>query len=217
MWSGGAGVLGGAAVTVGKLRSLVARKGGAGQRPPLRLRRSPLRVDCPAVLGLAACRRTRCVHFVHSAQTAAASQLWRRAARAGRKPCAPRRRRVAAPAARPRLCRAGPHVANGVRAQSRVWAKPRVGGRWSDSAAPRSGGLGASARSAPPRLTCGSLSERRERSERSEFCRGPRDRAPEGSRRAASTAAVGAQPATRPRLRPLGSSQHFSEAGNRRI
>jgi len=50
------------------------------------------------VLGLGACRRTRYVHFVHCAQTAAASQKWRRAARAGPEASAPRRRRVAAPA-----------------------------------------------------------------------------------------------------------------------
>ena len=61
--------------------------------------------DSPAVLGHRACRITRYVHFVHCAQTDAASQKWRRAARAGSKPCAPRRRRVAPPASRTRLCR----------------------------------------------------------------------------------------------------------------
>ena len=60
--------------------------------------------DSAAVLGLRACRITRFVHFVHCDQTDAASQKCRRAARAGSKPCAPRRRRVAPPASRTRLC-----------------------------------------------------------------------------------------------------------------
>jgi len=62
-------------------------------------------------------------------------------------------------------------------------AKARPG-RWQRaSSALRSTGLLARARSALRRLTCRHLSERRERSERSEFVDGPRDRAPQGSRR----------------------------------
>jgi len=46
----------------------------AGQQAPLRLRRSALRAGFPAVLGREACGITRYVHFVHCAQTDAASQ-----------------------------------------------------------------------------------------------------------------------------------------------
>ncbi len=45
------------------------RKGDPTARVP------PLRYGQPAVLASPACRRTRCVHFVHAAQTAAASQM----------------------------------------------------------------------------------------------------------------------------------------------
>ena len=65
----------------------------------------PCAADFPAVLGLGARRITRSVRFAHCAQTPAGfSQMWMRAARAGLEACAPRRRRVAPPAARPRLC-----------------------------------------------------------------------------------------------------------------
>jgi len=50
------------------------------------LRRSPLRCDCPAVLGLVARRSTHCVRCALSAQTTATSQLWMRAARAATSP-----------------------------------------------------------------------------------------------------------------------------------
>ena len=50
------------------------------------LRRSPLRVDCPAVLGLAARRSTHCVRCALSVQTNATSQWWKRAARAATSP-----------------------------------------------------------------------------------------------------------------------------------
>src|SRR4249920_2252435 len=60
----------------------------AGQRAPLRLRRSALRADSPAVLGLRSRRITRYVRCAHCAQTDAASQKWKRApaARADRSP-----------------------------------------------------------------------------------------------------------------------------------
>ena len=51
-----------------------ARKGVAGQRAPLRLRRSGRRPDSPAVLAIAACRITRSASFARCAQTDAASQ-----------------------------------------------------------------------------------------------------------------------------------------------
>ena len=50
------------------------------------LRRSPLRCDCPAVLGLVARRSTHCVRCALFAQTNATSQLWKRAARAATSP-----------------------------------------------------------------------------------------------------------------------------------
>ena len=81
-----------------------ASKGGGGQPAALHclpsLREGSLRcsVSWP-------CRRTRYVRFAHCAQTAATSQLTKRAARAGHEPCASRLRRGAPPAARPRLCR----------------------------------------------------------------------------------------------------------------
>ena len=50
-------------------------------------------------------RETRFVRFAHYAQTVSASLTGtRRAARAGRKPCAARRRRFTPPGTRPRLC-----------------------------------------------------------------------------------------------------------------
>jgi len=66
----------------------------------------PCGSDSPAVLGLRSRRITRYVRFAHCTQTDAASQMWERALRARRpQPCAPRRRKVAAPATRQRLCR----------------------------------------------------------------------------------------------------------------
>src|SRR5664280_1413194 len=50
------------------------------------LERSARCADCPAMLGLAACRITRYVRFAHCAQTDAASQRWKRAARAAASP-----------------------------------------------------------------------------------------------------------------------------------
>ena len=50
------------------------------------LRRSALRTDCPAVRGLLARRRTRCIRCAHCARTTATSQLLRRAARAATSP-----------------------------------------------------------------------------------------------------------------------------------
>src|SRR5664280_1878154 len=61
-------------------------KGASGQAAALRLERSARCADCPAMLGLAACRITRYVRFAHCAQTHAASQRWMRAARAAASP-----------------------------------------------------------------------------------------------------------------------------------
>ena len=107
-------------------------------------------------------------------------------------PSAPRRRRVAANAARPRLCR---HVSSHeLPASLSASAKPRAGGRRSDFAAPRSAGRRVSARAARASTSDSPhLSERSERSSRSELCGGPCGRAPQGSRdRQGPTAAIGA-------------------------
>jgi len=86
------------------LSTVGASKGAGGQPSALHclpsLREGSLRcsVSWPR-------RRTHYAHFVSSVQTTAASQITKRAARAGHEPCAPRLRRGAPPAARPRLCR----------------------------------------------------------------------------------------------------------------
>ena len=84
-----------------------ARKVTAGQRSPLRLRRSALRADSPAVLGLRSRRITRYVRCAHCAQTDAASQKWKRALQraptAALRSSAPQSRCAAA---RPCLCEA---------------------------------------------------------------------------------------------------------------
>jgi len=69
-----------------------------------------------------------------------------------------------------------------------VAAKARPGRLRSASEAPSSAGRVARARSAHQQLTCRRLFERSERSERSEFGDGPRDRAAQGSLSAAKTA-----------------------------
>ena len=81
-----------------------ARQAAGGRPAPLRLWRSPLRVDSPAVLGLGAPpgNSLRSLRSLCS-NTPGSSQMWWRAARAGPEACAPRRHKVAAPAARPRL------------------------------------------------------------------------------------------------------------------
>jgi hypothetical protein len=105
------------------------------------------------MLGLAACRITRCVRFAHCAQTDAASQLLMRAARAAASPAllgaAKSLRLLPDPDFAEPFPRAPPSRA------VVLLAKPRAGGRWCDFAAPRSAGFRASARSAPPLLTCG--------------------------------------------------------------
>ena len=55
--------------------------------------RSALRSDCTALLGPGSRRRTHCAHCVRCAQTAAASQLTKRAGARRPRPCAARRHR----------------------------------------------------------------------------------------------------------------------------
>ncbi len=87
-----------------KRSTIGASKGAGGQPSALRclpsLREGSLRcsVSWPR-------RRTHYAHCVSSVQTTAASQITKRAARAGHEPCASRLRRGAPPATRPRLCR----------------------------------------------------------------------------------------------------------------
>ena len=131
--------------------------------------RSPLRGDCTAVLGPGSRRRTRYVRFALYAQTTAASQFTKRAARAAPGPALLVATEIA-PAGYP-LPRVAP--------LSFAWkeneslggsAKARAGSRRRASAQPRSAGLVARARSALRELTGRSMFERSERSERSEFC-----------------------------------------------
>jgi hypothetical protein len=169
-------------------------KAGTGQQAPLRLRRSPLRVDCPAMLGLAACRITRSVRCALCAQTDAASQRWKRAARAAASPAL----LGAAKSLRPLP---DPDFAETPRfALREPWCCCEAGGGW-----PVVRLCGAEERRArgqrAQRASTSNLrhlSERSERSERSELCRRPRDRAPEGSRPQAdrrSRSATGHPPA----------------------
>ncbi len=70
-----------------------------------RMRRSSLRADSLAVLGLVARRETRYAHYVRCARTIATSQITMRAVARGREPCAPQRRLMSLPThTHPRLC-----------------------------------------------------------------------------------------------------------------
>jgi len=165
------------------------------------LRRSTLRVDCPALLAARSRRGTRFAHFVRCAQTAATSQMTKRALRARRPPgCAARRRRGAPPATRPRLC-AEPAVrtVDGFARtrcpscrESTAVRRRGAGGRRAQrlcGAEQRRPVVGACAARASSSDSL-RLSERSERSERSEFRNATTGRAAQGSRRAAATAAV---------------------------
>ena len=86
-------------------------RGRARQRRVCALRsaspwRSSLRSDFPAMLGQSGRRRTRCVHFVHCAQTAATSQFTKRVSfgTRARLPCASRRHGGALRRTHTRLC-----------------------------------------------------------------------------------------------------------------
>ena len=154
-----------------------------GTRRGLRLWRSALRSDCTAVPGPRSCRRTRFVRFAHCTRTAAASQSTKRAARADLAPPL-----LVATDIAPAGCRLPRghrlwffdenkrRVSKGAcgQAEARLWNAEKR----------RARGL---ARSASCDLTCRRLFERSERSERSEFGDRPRDRASQGSRRAAAT------------------------------
>ena len=142
--------------------------GGTRQRPTLW--RSSLRYDSAVVLGLESHRQTHCAPCGRFVQTnGGESEVEARFARR-LKPCAPRRHRVG-------RCRAPPAAqasSGGVRnARHHGCSKGglgQAGARLCGAEERKSHGR---AQSAHPHLTWRSLSERRERSERSEFCARP--------------------------------------------
>ena len=149
------------------------------------------RVDCPAVLAQGSGRGTRCVRCALYAQTAAARMTTKRAARAD-----PWAAFLGAPEIAPAGYRLPRGWVFGVR-----WSGPRrpehqkpgCKGVWGPLAARllgRRGAQGLRPRAQRDSSTFSSrLSERRERSERSEFRDGAQDRAPQGSRRVQRTTA----------------------------
>ena len=149
------------------------------------------RVDCPAVLAHGSGRGTRCVRCALYAQTAAARMTTKRAARAD-----PWAAFLGAPEIAPAGHRLPRGWVFGVR-----WSGPRqpehqepgCKGVWGPLAARllgRRGAQGLRPRAQRDSSTFSSrLSERRERSERSEFRDGAQDRAPQGSRRVQRTTA----------------------------
>ena len=70
-------------------------------------RRSALRADSPALLGLVARRQTHCAHFVRCVQTNGDKSVVDARCARGHTPCDARRLRGAAHPARARLCRTG--------------------------------------------------------------------------------------------------------------
>ena len=97
-------------------------------------------------------------------------------------------------------CPAGP-------ADSELFASQRRGRAAGAATLRRRGAEGCGRRALKARASTSDsphLFERSERSERSELCGATADRAPQGSRPAGPTAAVGAEPAARPRLCALG-------------
>ena len=170
-----------------------------------------LRIDSTAVLGSGSCRRTRFVRSAHCAQTAAASQFTKRAARADPEPRLAGRAGPGGPAVRqaqtvlrPVRVRAHLLVArDSAPTRYRLPLCHECGFSWDKQRRCSKGACGQAgvrlwgaeqhracgrARSALRYLTCRRLFERSERSERSEFGDRPRDRAAQGSLRKAQTA-----------------------------
>jgi len=157
---------------------------------------SALCADCAAVLGLGSRRTTRFVRCALCAQTRAASQSTKRAARADPRPRLAGRAGPGGPAVRQaqtvhwtvcvrahllatpqiapagyRLPRSPPDVAFPANTTTAP-AKARPGRRQRACGAPRSGSLVARARQRASSSDSLHVSERRERSERSELCNG---------------------------------------------
>ena len=164
-------------------RSARQRGGWAGRGASMR--RSALRADSPAVLGLVAPSRNslRSLRSLRSNRRDE-SDLDARCAR-GHKPCAPRRLIGAPRPAHPPLCR---HSGGAPRPNASVvierQAVPGAGAVCGAEQRSFEGG----ARSALRHHFCRILFERSERSERSELCGTPSRRAAQGSRRNAPTA-----------------------------
>ena len=164
------------------------------------------RANSPALLGAGACRRTRFVRFAHCAQTGCGKSEGRGAL--GALAPAPALLGASHAPGRPpdhgfRLHRDVPRKRSvGFFAQTRRSSKPGSGARRRACAAPSSAGrVAARAQHALRGLTCRSLFERSERSERSEFCGRPRARAAQGSQAAARPDRRGRTPTgARPRL-----------------
>ncbi len=179
-----------------------ARAGGSASA-----KRSVLRTDCPAVLGLVARRTTRCAHWrslrsdrvrqvrLRGALARAGHKTWpcrpRRASRPGRSPgtngpldrlcpgSPPRRPAGALPPARARLCGAN----GGVRCEAPIPVAFAAGGTRQGRFVGRRGEEDWGRRAQRASWTDSPhLSERSERSERSELCGATPGRAPQRSR-----------------------------------
>jgi hypothetical protein len=150
--------------------------------------RSSLRSDCPVLLALRAHGKTRFVRFALCAQTVAVSQLTKRAGtRAAPKPAL-----LGAPhsAGHPHRLPLRTHRWFSEREPTRLFAKGCAGG-CGGVLVKRRGAQGSWPRAKRASKTdSAQLFERRERSERSEFCAGPWTRAPQGSRSEAETASL---------------------------
>jgi len=165
-------------------------------RSPRRGRRHPARAHAVAVVAArrlhGARPRGRAAKLTSFAALTAfkqtsASQFTKRAARADPKGCAPSSPQKSPPPGPARRSGTGEVLRPNTTC---VAARACPGRLRSASAAPSSAGLVARARSALRELTCRRLFERSERSERSEFGDGPRDRAAQGSLSEAKTAEV---------------------------
>ena len=175
---------------------------------------------CPAMLGFMACRKTLFVRCAHCAQTDATSQMTKRAnTRAAMKPVLLGTPEAPPAAARPRTGDPRPK-----RAQwNWILRRPRMVRKamgWHALACVCGGeerrlGVGARPRALRD-LTCGSLFERSERSERSDLCRTTPRRAPQRTLRSRAPQAHAS--ACRPRASrrnshaQQGSEKHLSPA-----
>ena len=149
-----------------------------GTRQGLMLWRSPLRGDSTAMLGPGSRRRTHYAHCVSSAQTTAASQITKRAARADPGPALLVATEIAPAGYRlPRV----PPLSSLLDKNLGVSAKARAGSRRRASAQPRSAGLVARARSALRQLTCRSCLSAVSEANVASSATGPRDRASQGT------------------------------------
>ena len=192
---------------------LVRRLRGAasGTRRGLMLWRSALRSDSTAMLFLRSRRGTRYVRFAHTARTAAASQMWMRAARADLRTGLAGRAGPGGPAVRQaRTVHRTVHVrahflvtteiapaghrlprctSGGFRGgKPGVTVKARSDRLQRASGAPSSAGLVAPARSADQQLTRRSCLNAASKASVVSAAAGPQDRAAQGSRSAAQTA-----------------------------